>query len=103
MIKSELIRQTRRLLLRSLDRVYPSPITVKGLFQVLCSVDDSYGIDLLRKDLAYLQEKGYIRILNLDGPASLADVQLDSLTVVKLTAAGLEIAQNLQKDSAIEP
>ncbi|HOQ06037.1 MAG TPA: hypothetical protein PKY88_12585 [Anaerohalosphaeraceae bacterium] len=102
MNKQDLIRQARNLMLRSLDRVYPSGLSVKLLEQVMCTVDANYGIDLMRKDIAYLLEKGYIEIVSLDGEGTLADVRKNSMAVIKLTAVGLEIAQNLKRDPALE-
>jgi hypothetical protein len=102
MAKTDLIKQARRLILRSLDKVYPSPLNIKCLYQVTCTVDAAYDIAVMRKDIAYLQEKGYLILIKIDGKASLADVHRDSLAVVKLTAMGLEVAQNLREDQALE-
>lgn len=102
MAKKDLIKQARILMLRSLDKVYPSPLNIKFLYQVMCTVDDAYDIALMRKDIAYLQEKGYLILIKVNGKASLSDVHRDSLTVAKLTATGLEVAQNLREDQALE-
>ena len=102
MAKRDLIKQARSLMLRSLDKVYPSGLRVKLLYQVMCTVDQGYGIDLMRKDIAYLVEKKYVVLISLDRDASLADIKRDSLTVVKLTARGLEVIQNLSADPALE-
>ncbi|HQG06745.1 MAG TPA: hypothetical protein PLX18_11080 [Anaerohalosphaeraceae bacterium] len=102
MAKRDLIRQARNLMLRSLDRVYPSGLTIRLLEQVMCTVDQNYGMDLMRKDIAYLLEKKYIEILRIDGNGTLADVRKDSMAVVKLTAAGLEITQDLRVDPSLE-
>jgi hypothetical protein len=103
MAKKDLIKQARCSMLRSLERVYPSGLNCKYLFQVLCSIDEVYDIDLMRKDIAYLREKGYVKIVSLSGKdARLADVKMDSLTVIKLTAQGLDIAQDMIDDPALE-
>lgn len=102
MAKRDLIKQARCLMLRSLDRVYPSGLACRLLEQVMCTVDQSYGINLMRKDIAYLLDKGYVVIVRIGGAGSLADVKRDSLAVVKLTAAGLEVAQHLRDDPALE-
>jgi len=102
MHKAMIIKQARTLMLRSLDKAYPSGISVKMLEQIMCTVNESYGTDLMNKDIAYLREKGYIELVGFGGPATLADIRRDSFTVVKLTAAGTEIAQNLIHDSALE-
>ena len=99
-----LIKQARSLILRNLELVYPSGLNVKSLYQTACVVDQIYDFGLLRKDLAYLMEKGWLLLIGLGpgGRATLADVKEEALTVVKLTAAGLEIAQRLKTDEAIE-
>jgi len=97
------IKQARTLMLRSLDRVYPSGMNAKHLEQVLCTVDEAYGFDLLRKDVAYLRDKGYVSLVTFGGAATLADLQPGSVTtIVKLTPDGLDIAQNLKSDPALE-
>lgn len=102
MAKKDMIKQARNLMLRSLDKTYPNGLNVKYLFQVLCTVDECYDFDLLRKDIAYLREKGYLTLVSISGKATLADVKPGSLTVVKLTASGLEISQDLKDDPALE-
>lgn len=101
-VKKILIRQARRLLLRNLERTYPSGLTVKYLYQITCTVDDAYGFDLMRKDLNYLGEKGYIKLVGIGGRVRPANIHEDSLVAVKLTATGLEIAQGLIEDRAME-
>ena len=100
--KEMIIKQARNLMMRSLDKVYSSGMTAKLLYQVMCTVDEGYGFDLMKKDIAYLLEKGYITLIGFGGKATLADVREDSMTAVKLTAAGLEVAQNLRSDPALE-
>jgi hypothetical protein len=101
--KPIIIRQARRLLMRNLERTYPSGLTVKYLYQTACTVDEGYGFDLMRKDLSYLLEKGYIKLVGFGGKARIADIHNEeSLVVVKLTASGLEIAQGLIEDRAME-
>lgn len=102
MAKQDLIRQARRLMLRSLDKVFPQGLNCKYIEQVMCTVDQCYTFDLMRKDIAYLYEKGYVRIVTIGGKGSLSDVKRESLTVITLTASGLEVAQNLREDQALE-
>lgn len=100
--KDMLIKQARNLMMRSLDKVYSSGLTTKYLYQIMCTVDEGYGFDLMKKDVAYLLEKGYIRLTSFGGKATLADVHEGSMTTITLTAAGLEVAQNLRSDPALE-
>lgn len=89
-------------MLRSLDKVYPSGLMVKQLYQVMCAVDPGYDFDLMKKDVAYLMEKGYVVMVKIGGSGTLADVHKDSLAVVKLTCTGLEVIQSLRHDPALE-
>lgn len=100
--KEMLIKQARNLMLRSLDKVYPSGLNAKSLYLVMCTVDEGYGFDLMKKDIAWLLEKGYLTLVNFGGKAALADIHEGSMTVIKLTAKGLDIAQNLTEDPALE-
>jgi hypothetical protein len=102
MAKEMIIKQARILLLRSLDKVYPSGINAKMLYQIMCTVDPGYGFDLMKKDVAYFLEKGYIRLIGLGACATLADLHEGTMTVLTLTAAGLEVAQHLKDDAALE-
>ena len=102
MLKAEIIKQARNMILRSIELVYPSGINVSMLYQTLCTVDECYDFALMRKDVAYLIDKGYIKLVGLMKNPTMADVKEDSMTVIKLTATGLEIAQNLKDDPALE-
>ncbi len=102
MDRAQMIKQARWLMLRSLERIYESGMTPKMLYQIMCTVDESYGFDLMRKDIAYLREKGYLELVGLKKKITLADIHEDSLIAAKLTAAGLEVAQNLKDDPALE-
>ncbi len=104
-IKAGMIKQARCLVMRNLEIVYPSGLNVKYLYQTVCAVDERYDFSLLCKDIAYLKEKGYVELIALGGKpgkGTMADVKPDSMTVVKLTARGLEIAQDLIDDQALE-
>ncbi|MFA5187030.1 MAG: hypothetical protein WC551_11160 [Patescibacteria group bacterium] len=101
-MKKLIIKQARQLMLRSLDKVYPSGLTAKFMEQVMCTVDQGYGFDLMKKDIAYLCEKGYIKLVGFGGKATLADIHEGSSTTIILTADGLEVAQNIIHDEALE-
>lgn len=96
--KADIVKQARNLTMRHLELVYPSGLTAKYLFQTVCAVDSNYDFNLMRKDVAYLREKGYVTLIG----GQLCDVRPGSLCVVKLTAAGLEIAQDVINDPALE-
>ena len=102
MFKSIMIKQARLLMIRALSKVYDGGLNCKYLEQIMCTVDESYSFDLIRKDVAYLKEKGYVRITRIGGVGTMADVREGSMTVISLTALGLEVAQELHKDPALE-
>ena len=95
--KADLIKQARSLILRHLEIIYPSSLNFRSLHQTLCHVDAMYDEQLLTKDLFYLSEKGYL----LCTSGKLANMT-DRLATFRLTAAGLEIAQQLKEDKALE-
>ena len=90
------IKQARRMLLEALNMVYPSGLRQVSLLKVIAGIDPDYERDLLVKDLAYLREKQYIEAVG----EQLA-VSWDG-RVVKLTAAGNEIATSIRSDPALE-
>jgi len=92
------IKQMRVFILFNLDRLYPSPLQVGSLYNVLVGFDEGYDIDLLAKDLAYLKEKGYVRYV--DEAIGGADGFRNKY--IKLTAEGKEIADRTQTDKALE-
>jgi len=101
-LKADIIKQARNMILRSIELVYPSGINVSMMHQTLCTVDECYDFALMRKDVAYLIDEGYINLVGLMKNPTMADVKEDSMTIIKLTASGLEIAQNLKDDPALE-
>ena len=92
------IIQTRRNILRNLDLVYPTGLTVRFLYRTVCAVNEMYDMSLLAKDIAYLKEKGYVKYIDdvMGGMDKFED------KTVKLTARGLEIAQDVIDDEALE-
>ena len=96
--KAIIIIQARQRIMRSLDLVYPSGLTMKSLYQTVCAVDEMYDFNLLARDVAYLKAKGYIFFID-DAIGGMTDVEAK---VVKLTAEGMEIAQDVIDDPALE-
>ena len=56
----------------------------------------------MRKDIAYLMAKGYVELSGFKKNIKINDVKEDAIIVVKLTADGLDIAQDLKDDPALE-
>ncbi len=92
------IKQMRTIILRNLNRLYPTPLLVRSLYNVLCGFDEHYDMSLLQKDLTYLKQKHYIEYI--DEAIGGADKFQDKY--VGLTASGKEIADRTQTDSALE-
>ncbi|RKY12667.1 MAG: hypothetical protein DRP65_00480 [Planctomycetota bacterium] len=92
------IKQARRLILRNLDLVYPSGLTMRSLYQTVCAVDPMYDFSLFGKDIEYLKAKGYLFFV--DDALGGADKFTDK--VGKLTAAGIEVAQRITTDEALD-
>ena len=92
------IKTMRQQILRNLNYVYPSGLTARHLFQTVCSLNPLYDINLLCKDTYYLFEKHYVSFVDagLGGMPSFED------KVVKLTAAGKDIADKTKTDPTLE-
>ncbi len=91
------IKLTRRWMLESLELMYPTPLTMRTLFDAVLLLDEIYDIDLLKKDITYFKDKGWLRFIDIsDPPPSFID------RVVSLTAAGKEIAERTINDPALE-
>ena len=90
--------QARHLILQNLNRMYPTPLQVRSLYRVMCAFDEHYTLDLLRKDVTYLRDKGYIEFIDEEiGGADSFDAKC-----LRLTAEGKEIADKTQSDPALE-
>lgn len=91
-------KQTRVLILDSLNRLYPTPLQVETLYRVMCGFDENYDFELLQKDITYLKQKGYLEYIDdkIGGAGSFRK------RCVGLTAEGKEIADRTQTDNALE-
>ena len=96
--KAVMIIQARQQVMRSLDLVYPSGLTMKALYQTVCAINEMYDFKLLQRDVAYLKGKGYVFFVD-DLIGGMADIEAK---VVKLTPKGLEISQDVIDDPALE-
>ena len=88
-----LIKQTRRDILTTLKMFYPASATFETLRLTLPTVEE----DHLRKDISYLIAKGYVSWLNERSNAAWSTREYG------LTAAGVETADGIEKDPALEP
>ena len=92
------IKQTRRLILSCLNRMYPTPLQVRTLYKVMIGFDENYDLELLKKDIYYLRQKDFMEYVDdkLGGAGRFED------KCVGLTAEGKEIADRTQTDEALE-
>lgn len=92
------IKQQRRQLLTNLELFYPTPVRLDSLYRTVCHIDPTYDWPLYRKDVYYLKDKGYIDFID----DSIGGMSAFEKKVVRLTAAGKEIAERTQTDPALE-
>ncbi len=88
------ISQDRNQILDSLKRVYPSPLRADFLRRSIVSQPDW---DVFRKDVAYLEAKGYVEEVK---PRAGAPIEKRWYL---LTAAGVEAADEMIEDPALNP
>ncbi len=91
------IKQARGRVLTNLNLFYPQPVTLRTLYRTVCD-DPTYSQSYFQKDIHYFKAKKYIEFSDdvLGGAAAFED------KVVKLTAAGKEIAEGTATDPALE-
>lgn len=94
--RSTLIKQTRRSILDTLKQVYPGSLSFLSLRYVLPEVEERY----LRADISYLADKGYARWVN---HRKGQPVESWAGREYVLSARGVEIADALDEDPALEP
>lgn len=100
-MSAEQIKRMRREILVSLKSVYPAPLEAAGQFRALVGVFPTVEFGNFRQDLAYLIEKGYLERFmpkHHDCPETVPWRR----RWFKLTAAGVEIADRVRTDEALE-
>jgi len=90
--------QLRKLILDYINRIYDTPLQVSMLYRVMCGIDEHYDFSLFRKDLMYLNQKGYVRFVD----EAIGGADSFRKKYVGLTAEGKEIADKTHTDSALE-
>ncbi len=86
------IKLARNNLLAALNDAYPARIKSQTIYRTMIDLDPhGYSHDLLNRDLAYLADKGYVRVIDNYGT-----------TLYILSAEGKEIADDLINDPALE-
>ncbi len=95
------IKRVRNEVLVALKMLYPAALQGDQLLRSLLAVFPQLEWDQLRKDLAYLSEKGYTQRI-------IADSEVDARMTpyrkrwFRLTSAGVEIADHCVEDKALE-
>lgn len=93
--RARIIKQTRRAILDALKQVYDLPLTFESLCEVLLYLN--VADEDVAKDVAYLIDKGYVRWVNQ------AERPPWKRRLYTLTAAGVETADKINRDPALEP
>lgn len=92
-LMAKLVKKNRRSVMRTLLMWYPNPVDFADLAVTLPNIEE----DNLKRNLAYLIDKGYVRWINETKNAAWANREY------VLTASGEEVAQSIKIDSALEP
>lgn len=96
------IRQIRHEALVALKMIYPAALQADQLLRSLLSLFPALEWDHFRRDVAYLAEKGYLQRV-------IAETELDSRMTpwrqrwFRLTTRGVELAEDLIRDPALDP
>ncbi len=96
-----LIKRIRHEVLVALQMLYPAPLQAEQLYRSLLCLFPTLEWDAFRRDLAYLSEKGYLKRVVSDSESD------ESLTPwrkrwFRLTTSGLEVAEHLVSDPALD-
>lgn len=94
------IRRVRGEVLRAMKMVYPGAMRGRQLLRSLLVIWPDLEWEHFRKDLAYLQDKGYVRrvVAGAEDPAEMPWRR----RYFRLTAAGVEVADECVRDPALE-
>lgn len=95
------IKLIRREILVSLKAVYPAAFKLDTLFRSLLGVFPELEFDTFRQDVAYLQDKGYIE-RKMPRSCDHPDMVPWRERWFELTASGVEIADRVRRDAALE-
>jgi hypothetical protein len=98
-LKSQRILRIRGEILAAMKMLYPGAIQAEQLLRSLLAVYPLLEWEHLRKDLAYLLEKGYVkRVLRENEDLLLGPWRKRCF---RLTAAGVEVADECVRDPAV--
>lgn len=95
------IKRVRNELLVALKMLYPAALQGEQILRSLLAIFPQLEWDQLKKDLAYLSEKGYIQRIIADSESD-ARITPYRKRWFRLTTAGVEIADHCVEDKALE-
>lgn len=95
------IKRVRNELLVALKMLYPAALQGEQILRSLLAIFPQLEWDQLKKDLAYLSEKGYIQRIIADSESD-ARITPYRKRWFRLTTAGVEIADHCIEDKALE-
>lgn len=101
MNSAERIKTIRREMLVSLKAIYPSSLEAQSLYRAMLAAFPDMEFDHLRQDLSYLLDKGYIA-RTMPRSHDHPDLIAWKYRWFCLTAAGVEIADRVRFDEALE-
>lgn len=100
-VDAHAIKQVRRELMVMLKAVYPASLSGDVLYRALLGAFPQMAWEYLRKDLAYLVEKGYLTRRSSAGSGQIG-VEAWRRDVHRLSATGVELVDRCAVDSALE-
>ena len=87
-------RIVRGLILSALIQEHPEAVDVHVVLRVLDDMQHTISDEELRHHLAYLQEKGYVELLNPKGKGY-------NINMVKITAKGTDVHDGYTEDPGV--
>jgi len=90
--------EARNHILRMLNTMYPQALLVRTIIRCVIPIIPDYDLRLASKDLHYLADKAYVKIER----SKLAIGDGFGERLIRLTAAGKEIADQIIDDPALE-
>jgi hypothetical protein len=95
------IKRVRNEILVALKMIYPAALPAEALLRSLLSLFPTLEWDQLKRDLAYLSEKGYLQRIVTDNET---DERLTPwrLRWFRLTSSGIEVVDRCVRDPALD-
>lgn len=98
--QAQSIMEDRRNILESLNMRYPNYISGSTIFKIILGNSQDYTKRRLVRDMTYFNEKGYVKFRGLHGIEAMS-INVNDCAFA-LTAAGMDVAQRLVRDQALD-